>query len=134
LPALERYDGVAFRVVKRLQRLGQYPDDVDLIIVSAKYGVIPHDRPIPDYDLRMTPDLAAKQAGENRRFLKRFLKRRAYSEVFFSAGRDYLLALDPYDAWQSVAPVMVNKGKIGLQLKELKEWLMQRTTPIPEQV
>src|SRR5262245_54266468 len=92
LPAIDMYDGAGYRVLKRLQRLGQYPEDVDILIVSAKYGVILHDHPIPPYDLRMTPERALKQAEENRNFLVRFLKRHPYSEVFISAGKDYLLA------------------------------------------
>jgi hypothetical protein len=125
LPAIERYDGVAYRVVKKLQRLGQYPADVDLLILSAKYGVIPHDRLIPDYDLRMARDRALEQADENRTFLSRFLKAHVYSEIFVSAGKDYLLALEPFDTWRGAANVKVNKGSIGLQLKGLKLWLLQ---------
>lgn len=58
LPAIERYDGVAFRVVKRLLRIVQFPPDVDVMILSAKYGLIGQDEPIGDYDLQMTPELA----------------------------------------------------------------------------
>jgi predicted RNA-binding protein len=125
LPAIDRYDGVAYRVVKRLQRLGQYPEDVDLLIVSAKYGVIPHNYPILTYDLRMTPERALEQAKQNRCILTRFLKHHRYSEVFISAGEDYLSALEPFDAWRGAARVVTNKGKIGLQLKGLKMWLLQ---------
>jgi hypothetical protein len=113
--------------VKRLQRLGQYPEDVDLIIVSAKHGVIPHDLPIPAYDLRMSPERALKQAPENRTLLKRFLKGRCYSEVFISVGKDYSLALEPHDAWCGTASVIVNEGRIGLQLRGLKRWLLRVT-------
>src|SRR4051794_24689508 len=80
LPALERYDGVAYRVVKRLQRLDQYPEDVDLLIVSAKYGIIPHDQPIPAYDLWMTPERAVEQAQANRNSLTRLLRSGSYRE------------------------------------------------------
>lgn len=125
LPAIDRYDGVAYRVVKRLQCLGQYPEDVDLVIISAKYGVIPHDQPIPTYDLRMTPERAREQAAENRNILARLLENASYREVFISAGKNYLLALEPFDAWRGTVRVRTNKGKIGLQLKGLKMWLLQ---------
>jgi hypothetical protein len=124
LPAIERYDGVAYRVVKRLQRLGQYPKDVDLLIISAKYGIIQYDHPIPTYDLRMTPEQALEQAEENHNILSRFLHGRSISEVFISAGKEYLLGLEPFDAWRGEVRVRTNKGKIGLQLKALKDWLL----------
>jgi hypothetical protein len=125
LPAIDRYDGVAYRVVKRLQRLGQYPEDVDLLIISAKYGLIPHDQPIPAYDLRLTPERALEMANPARDYLIRFLNRSPYSEVFVSAGKDYLLALAPISAWQGRIKVTRNKGTIGVQLKALKSWLLQ---------
>jgi hypothetical protein len=125
LPALERYDGVAYRIVKKLQRHGQYPEDVDLLVLSAKYGVINHDRPIPHYDLRMTRGRALELADASRDFLIRLLKGRSYGEVFISAGKDYLLALEPFDAWCGSVSVRVNKGSIGIQLKGLKRWLLR---------
>jgi cytoplasmic iron level regulating protein YaaA (DUF328/UPF0246 family) len=131
LPALERYDGVAYRVVKKLRRLGQYPEDVDLLIVSAKYGVIPPDRLIPDYDVQMTPCRAREQANSNGEALKRFFKGRSYAEVFISVGRNYLLALEPFGAWRGTARVTVNKGQIGFQLKGLKGWLLRADQSSP---
>ena len=125
LPAIERYDGVVFRVVKRLMRLSQYPDDVDLLIVSAKYGLIKHDQRIQNYDLRMTPELAMKQAEQNRVMLHEAVKLGRYSDVFVSAGKVYLLAVEPFSAWQGATVVTVNRGKIGVQLRSLKQWLLR---------
>ena len=125
LPAIERYDGVAYRVLKRLQRLGQYPADVDVMIVSAKYGLIESERPIQNYDLRMTPQLALKQAEANRAGLRRLIQSNDYKEAFISAGKTYLLALEPFDTWRGSVMVTVIGGKIGVQLKLLKEWLLR---------
>jgi hypothetical protein len=125
LPAIERYDGVAYRVVKRLQRLGVYPDDVDLLIVSAKYGIISSEKAIQNYNLRMTPKLALEQVEDNRAVLEELVQTHDYKEIFIAAGRVYLLALEPSELWQGSAPIRVNKGRIGEQLRSLKEWLLQ---------
>jgi hypothetical protein len=124
LPALRRYDGVAFRVVKRLQRLSQFPRTVDVLILSAKYGLITADRPIPDYDLRMSPALARAQAQENCTTLRKVVESRPYDDVFISVGRVYLQALEPFEAWRSGCHITVNRGKIGCQLRGLKSWLL----------
>ena len=50
MPALERYDGPMFTMLRK--RLPDYPDTLCLI-VSAKYGTIHSGHPIRDYDLRM---------------------------------------------------------------------------------
>jgi hypothetical protein len=125
LPAIERYDGVAYRVMKRLQRLGQYPEDVDVVIVSAKYGVIKSDKPIPNYNIKMTRQRAMEQAEDNRAILDGLVQSNDYREVFISAGKVYLLALEPFSAWQSTVMVTVNSGSIGVQLKAMKEWLLK---------
>ena len=56
IPALERYDGPAFRVMNKFIRVcspeAQLPDTY---ILSAKFGLISADKPIPHYDHRMTP-------------------------------------------------------------------------------
>jgi hypothetical protein len=126
LPAIDRYDGVAYRVIKRLQRLGQYPEDVDVVIVSAKYGLITSEKLIQNYDQRMTTERALEQVEDNRVMLAQLLGSNDYKEVFISAGRTYLLALEPFDVWRGSVLVTVNRGKIGVQLKGLKEWLLRK--------
>jgi hypothetical protein len=125
LPAIERYDGVAYRVINRLQRLGQYPTDVDVVIVSAKYAIIESEELIDNYDLLMTRERAMELVDDNRATLKQLVQSNDYKEVFISAGKIYLLALEPFDAWRGSVSVTVNSGKIGVQLKSLKQWLLR---------
>ena len=40
LPAEERYTGVFFRVVARAKRENYWPGDLELAIVSARYGLL----------------------------------------------------------------------------------------------
>ena len=127
LPAMDRYDGVAYRVVKKLRRLGEFPQDVDVMILSAKYGLIEGEEPIHDYDLRMTAELAQEQAERNRDALRRRMESGEYSEVFISTGKVYLLALEPLGAWQGGVRVVTNCARIGCQLKAMKGWLVQHS-------
>jgi cytoplasmic iron level regulating protein YaaA (DUF328/UPF0246 family) len=46
LPAIERYDGVNFRILKKLQREHAFPHDLDVLILSAKYGLLSPETPI----------------------------------------------------------------------------------------
>jgi hypothetical protein len=54
VPAIQRYDGPPFRVLRRYLRL-RYDPVLRVYILSAEYGIIPTDALIPDYDRRMTP-------------------------------------------------------------------------------
>ena len=69
--AWDLYDGVAFRVVKRLQRDGRFPDNVDILILSAQHGLIRPYHKISFHDLRMTKELASQQAPHDRSILMR---------------------------------------------------------------
>jgi hypothetical protein len=68
LPALERYDGPAFRVLRRFLR-SRAPDPPDVLILSAEHGLIPRDLPIAAYDRKMTP---ARARGKVRRCYVQF--------------------------------------------------------------
>ncbi|SKB15099.1 hypothetical protein PL11201_690120 [Planktothrix sp. PCC 11201] len=52
LPAIERYNGVAFRVVRKFLQ-EQTTDYLDIFILSAKFGLIPAYQLIPNYDQKM---------------------------------------------------------------------------------
>ena len=53
LPAVDRYDGPAFRVLRKF--LADAADPPDVLVLSARYGLIPSSRGVPDYDRRLTP-------------------------------------------------------------------------------
>ncbi len=55
LPALQRYDGPSFRTVRRWRTLNPCDAErLDILILSARLGLITADAPIEDYDQRMT--------------------------------------------------------------------------------
>lgn len=125
VPALDLYDGVAFRTLKKLRRENEFPDDVDVVILSAKYGLLRSGDLIEAYDLKMTSEIAKQQAEENVSELRRLLAQDHYREVFVSLGQTYCMAIRPTDAWQrSGVVVKKNRGRIGEQLKALKGWLL----------
>src|SRR5947209_5490454 len=59
LPAIERYDGPAFRVLRKYLRERQVSAP-KILILSAKYGLIDSAKLIRDYDYRLTPTTAQK--------------------------------------------------------------------------
>ncbi len=56
LPAWARYTGGAYRVLEgALAAAGGQIPGLTLGILSARYGLIPGDHPIPTYEQRLTP-------------------------------------------------------------------------------
>jgi hypothetical protein len=130
LPALQRYDGPSFQVLRRY--LGTYPDaPLDIFILSAKFGLIPAARPIPAYDQRMTGERARDLLPEVRATLKAVFAVRAYDAVFMAVGRDYSHVLEGYAALApTTASVMVGRGSQGKRLAQLHDWLYGLQTPV----
>jgi len=124
LPAIERYDGPAFRVVRKfLREASSELQNVHVLILSAKYGLIAADEPIADYDQQMT---AARAQELHDKLLKAFKERVVqadYNEVFLSLGRNYLAALDGCEALLPSQVLIVSQSSLGKKLAELRAWL-----------
>jgi len=126
IPAIERYDGPAFWVLRRFLR--EQPDDcehLDVFILSAAHGIIPAECPIAEYDQVMTPQRAAELHDE---VLGAFanLIRTEYTELCLAMSAKYQVALE---GWSALVPsgvsVMITDGLQGLKLAQLKRWLWQ---------
>src|SRR5215207_6470006 len=115
--AWDVYAGVAFQVVKRCQREAAFPHDVDVLILSAKYGLITPDHEITYYDLKMTPELAGRQGEANVRLLGEMMRAKKYREIFLMMGRTYLLALEPLEGWCVGARIIHEPSDIGVMLR-----------------
>lgn len=123
LPAIERYDGPAFRVLRRFLR--ERPAEApNVLILSAEHGLISHDLPIAAYDREMTPARASELHPLVLAELDRIFATQAPRETLIFAGRHYLTALGANDA--SSIPLFnarVCAGALGRKLAELHDWL-----------
>ena len=84
---------------------------LNLYILSAKYGLISGDILIPDYDLRMTSERAAKLKPAVKRRLDLIFGVYQCDEIFIAMGKVYREAL--MDFLPSDGRVVVAEGRIG---------------------
>lgn len=125
LPAIDRYDGPTFRLLRKARGLGLLAD-TRIMILSAKHGLIPEYWMIGDYDQRMTPARAAELAGEVTLTLWRWLGQRpACQDVFVNVGQGYAPALDGFDDWCLRQGIVVTQaaGGVGERLAQTRAWL-----------
>lgn len=126
LPAIERYDGPTFRVLRKF--LSEAPcdlRDVDVLVLSARHGMIPGNRAIDDYDQKMTVARARTIRPQTLEVLERVL-RNGYQEVFVSLSRMYLQAIEGFEALlPDGTDVFISQSAMGKRLRELKRWLYQ---------
>jgi hypothetical protein len=136
MPATERYDGPAFRVLRKAQRERVIGWETWIRIVSAKHGLIGPQDMIEDYDQVMTPALAAELHLKVSKGLIYTMKPEC-REVFVNLGAasGYQLAIFGFWAWLHEARPDVRltmaSGGIGTRCGQMKEWLDVRNGEQP---
>ena len=125
LPAIDRYDGPTFRLLRRARAAGLL-GNVEVMILSAKHGLIPADWMVRDYDQAMTPARAAELAGTVSVELWRWVGLHGEcTDAFVNVGQGYAPALAGFDEWCLRRGIVVTQadGGIGQRLAQTKAWL-----------
>ena len=127
--AIDVYDGPSYRILRKYKK-----SDVDILILSAKYGLITHDKRISNYDQRMTKQRAMDFKDETTSKLVNVMKTHDYLEVYVDLGSAYRYAIDFNDPALRNINFKFNEGTIGKRLHNLKIWLCsvknERNPPI----
>jgi len=122
--AWDVYDGVVYRVLKK--RLGprdNWPAGFDVLIVSAKYGVIRPGRSIQPYDQTMP------RGGRQGRWagaLRRLVAGADYRFVHVNLGRAYQRAIGNVAGLFPNAEMTAASGGIGQRAAQTAAWVTAR--------
>ncbi|MHA2245386.1 MAG: hypothetical protein ACXADY_10510, partial [Candidatus Hodarchaeales archaeon] len=91
--ALLRYSGFAYIFIKSILLHDKWPSSVDILIISAKYGLLHPQEPIPYYNQRLT-----SQTMENLQKLVdtklKSLNLSSYSECFINLSKMYFQSIN----------------------------------------
>lgn len=125
--ALELYDGYYYRIIAKLMRESSFPTNLDIIIVSAKYGVLRESDTILPYDQKMTAHRAAEVRDKVLGQLEFAFRNRRYQEVFVNLGRNYLEAVFGFEALlPDTVRVIYAEGGIGQRGSQMKRWILSK--------
>jgi hypothetical protein len=123
LPAIKRYDGPAFRLLRRYLRQ-EATLSIDVKILSAEYGLISDSYLLPYYDRHITKEQAKRLHYWVIRDFTTVLNSKPYTNLLICLGKDYLELIHNYEA---IIPdglsVQVATGGIGKKLSVLYNWL-----------
>lgn len=126
LPALDMYDGPAYRVIRKFLREYQWPEQVSIAVLSAKYGLFGIFRGIEHYDRRMDVSTAAAKAAECSSVLTTWAE--SHQSIHLSLGKDYMPAVEP-----ALGSVGISKeifhGGIGRKLSQIKAFMSSMSPP-----
>lgn len=131
LPAIERYDGPLFQVLRKFQvNSSKTTDNLDVYILSAKFGLIPISKKIPFYDQPMSYQRAAQVNPKVIAKVKQVFADKRYREIFVCVGKQYLHALKGYDVFlPNSSVVTVASGSSGRRQAMLHKWLHGESRP-----
>lgn len=125
LPAIERYDGPTFRVLRRF--IAERPDRApNTCVLSGRFGLISGDYPIPRYDRVLRLAGVRRLRDEVGRELSQVLADCCPDRVFVSVGSTYWGVIgDSLCSGACSAEVTIARGYIGGRASRLKRWLGQ---------
>ena len=116
-PAIELYDGPFFKMIRKLKNDGRFPNNIHILIISAKYGVLGLYDLIEKYDQKMTEKRVEELKVEINKKLEKFLSNKEFKEIFVYMGKNYCLALKDFNF---KSPIIYANGKIGEKLSWMK--------------
>jgi hypothetical protein len=129
LPALERFDGLFFRVARKY--LGSVKD-VDVVVMTDDLTLVDGDTPLPYREpmgsewgkLRLSREILEKAKASNEKFLEKKLRNGQYLEVYLAMGRQYAHALPDLMKF-GIKVVFPTSGGPGPKAQVLKQWILK---------
>lgn len=118
--AIDLYDGYFFKIIKKAVRADQFEPGLDIIIISAKHGVVEPDEEIEYYDRRMATELANELNEDVVSAVASKVREDNYDEVWVNLGKDYLPAVDGLEDAVDVPIEYIEGCGIGMKGKRLK--------------
>jgi len=119
MKAIELYDGPAYHIVRNY--LKRSPDNIDIKILSAKYGLIDPDLAISTYDQKMTNEKALEYIKKYKNIIKDFVQK--YDDIFVYGGKYYKMVIKEVIKSNKIK---YSERGIGKQLSQLKRWLYEK--------
>ena len=130
LPAIERYNGPSFYLLRKY--IKQSPNDLDIYILSAKFGLLAYKTKIPFYEQKLTKEQSADLSVIALAQINQiFTKSKKQKEIFINLGSLYLEAFEP--ALSRISKhnlITYAKGSSGKRLAEMYDWLYGKNSSL----
>ena len=120
--ALDLYDGYYYRIIKKAIRNGELRDDIDICVLSAKYGIVDEEEEVEYYNRKMTEERADDLREEAITQLVRRVEDGEYDRVIVNLGRTYERVVKGFED-QIRTPVTFISGGLGERGHVLKRFI-----------
>jgi len=125
LPAIQRYKGAWYGVINKLKREGNLPNNLDILIISARYGLINSEILIENYDQKMDYTRAKELNEPILSKLKNIISTTSYESILINLGAMYMAAISGFEKIiPNTTKIHFLKGRIGERKRDMKEWIL----------
>lgn len=125
IPACERYTGPPCWVPRRAKKKKYLPRNLDILIVSAKYGLLEWEEEIEYYDRKMCPRRARELRPSVQRKLKAFLNGKYYDQIFNGLWHVYNKTLHGFDLKEYCRKEVEVETHARKKMKQMKAWIKE---------
>lgn len=112
-PAFDVYSGYFYRILKKAIRTGEMRNDMDIVILSAKYGILEPDEPITTYDQVMSASRAEELNDEVVDSVADAVSAEEYDQIVLNMGKPYLRSLSGLSEEVSIPVAKIEGSGIG---------------------
>lgn len=130
IPAIQRFDGVFIRLVRKYQKQLR---DFDILILSPVYGLIKAEQKIgfkePIHgswrELNLSEDDISKLRESSLSTFQKLLAKRQYDEIYVNVGKSMLKTIEGFEeiAPQTVKITYSQGPGIGPKMAHMKNWI-----------
>lgn len=132
LPAIKGYDGKIFLTLRKAFREG-LGHNVDVLIISAKYGLLRATDEISYYEERMTKQKAYELKDRVLSKLKLIIANgENYRKIFVMLGKDYFEAISGISTLIDIPIDIIKMEKIGKAQQKLRNLLLRLNSKLKE--
>lgn len=131
IPAYKRYHGSkrggVYPMIHKAINDGYLPENLDILIISAKYGLLEWAEPIEYYNQKMNDKRASELRPSIQSDLESFLSAKDYDQIFINLGEKYRKTLKGFDFDKYIKGIIKLercKGN-GEMNSKMKTWIME---------
>lgn len=129
--AFDLYDGYYYRILKKAKREDAFDPSIDMVILSAEYGLLSPSTEIEEYDREMSSERAREfhDAGLPEDLAER-VNDGWYLRVVVNLGETYEQAIEGFETEVDASVVRLS-GQLGERGSDLKS-LVRTDEPAPD--
>jgi len=129
IPAIDRFDGIYFRTLRKYIRMGKLRN-TDVLILSEKYGLISSREKIQYQQphmgkygsLSLNQEAANNLRSRNLQRLKKIVNQ--YEEVYVNVGKGYRKLINGFENFATGTIIYASGRGLGPKARHMKEWIL----------